>query len=414
MIVFAPRAHADEDPMLAPLAPASEQLRSWDDALARIRNAPDILATTAEIERASGLRRLALAAVLPAVVAVGGYQHSDNAPPSNVWSVVGNAAWSVDARSIYDVGTAGRAIDASRLTLAERKRELVAATIDTMLATLTAERIAADYRVALRASIDRWELAKTRFANSHGSKLDVDRAGKDVEAVRGLLVLGDEAVHQAREALGQLVGSPVPLAPTMDLDIEGFERAISTTCRANGEIEQRADVRLARTRLELAERGVTSAELRFGPSVGVSTQVIDLSTVPIGPTSNWTVAATVTIPLYDGGARYGAIRQARAEATEAHEGLAQARVVAIVDVARSDRSIDVAKKGRYGAGRELDLAVQVDAQVREDYAAGSGSSLDLVTTGQILRQAQIGVIATELQIARARAASALAHAECTF
>lgn len=429
-LALSPSADADEpevdDPMLAQIAPAGDLIRTWDEALDRIRRSPDLLGSEAGIERAAGQRRIALAAVLPTLVAVGSYQHAFNTasvpagtatvqiPPPNLWTVSGVASWTLDVRAIHAVGTADREIDVSRLSVAERKRELAGAAVDGMLVTLTAERIAELDRTALRASLERLALTKTRLAFAHGIELDVDRAQQDVEAARGQLVLGDEAVRQAREALGELVGSATPIAAATNLDIEGFEQAIATTCRPTADVEHRADVAEARDRLEIAERGITDAKLRFAPTLTVGTQASDANAAAIGPTATWNASAAITVPLYDGGLRYGALRQARAELTQAREALVQTRVAAIVDAARADRSVGVAIQSRDVARRERDLAAQVDARVRQGYSAGLGTSLDLVASAQALRQADIGLATAEFQVARARAGAVLAHAECVF
>lgn len=416
VLALSSSVYADDDPMLAPIAPAADVISSWNDAIVRIRHAPDLLASAADVDRAAAQRRIALAAVLPTLFAVGEYQHAfrNQGIPPNTWSIAGVATWTLDARAIHEVGTADAEIDLSRLSLAEQQRELVNAAVDAMLATLTAERISELDRSSLRAALDRHELTQTRLANAHGIELDVDRAQQDVESARAQLVQADEALRQTREALGVLVGSSIPIAAASGLEIEGFEKSIATTCRPTADIERRADVAEARQRVDIAERAITDAELRFAPTLGVSSQTTDANAVTFGPTSNWIVSATVTVPLYDGGVRDGAIRQARAERVQAQLALTQTRVAAIVDAARADRAVAVAVVTRDVAKRERDLAAQVDARVREGYAAGLGTSLDLVTSAQALRQAEIGLATAEFQVARARAGAVLAHAECVL
>ena len=423
-------ARADEpqvdDPMLEPIPATAEQVRSWDDALARIRHAPDYLASVAAIERAQGDRRIALAAVLPTLNAIGSYQYTSNVqaipfgtttlhvPVANLWTIEAVASWTLDARSVYEVGTANREVDVSRLSFAERRRELADLGVDAMLATLTAERIAELNRTSLRASLERLQLTKTRLAFAHGTELDVDRAQQDVETARGQLVQGDESVRVAREALGELFGSPTPITPAAELAGEELERAIATSCRASSDVEQRADVSAARARVDLAARGITDAQLRFAPSITASSVASDANASTLGPSSNWTIGAAITVPLYDGGVRYGALRKARADLASAQQAFEQTRVAALIDAAREEREVGVAVQTRDVAKRERDLAAQVDARVRQGYAAGLGTSLDLVTSAQALRRAEIELATAEFQVTRARAGAVIAHAECVF
>ncbi|MDB4953721.1 MAG: Heavy metal efflux outer membrane protein CzcC family [Myxococcales bacterium] len=410
-------AHADEDPMLAPPAAAPERIASWHDAIARIRHAPDYAASAAAVQRAAADSRIALAAVLPTLTAVGGYQHGFRAstiPARNVWSAGGVLAWHLDARSINELGTADRRIELSQLSLAEQRRELAGAFVDAMLETLTAERIADLGRVSLRAAIDRLALTRQRLSLAKGTELDVDRAQQDVEVSRAELVDGDEALRRACEGLGELAGSPTPIAATPDLDLDGLERAIAASCRPATDLDRRADVAAARKRVEIASRGIDDANLRFAPSLDVTSEVSDVNVAAIGPESNWIVGATVTVPLYDGGARYGAKRKAKAELAEARAELDKIRVAALIDAARADRAVGVATQSRDIGRRRRDLAAQVDQRIRQAYAAGLGTSLDLVTSAQALRGAEIELAAADFQVARARAGALLANAECVF
>jgi multidrug efflux system outer membrane protein len=408
------RADDETDPILAPLPPATDIIPSWNDAIVRIRRAPDLMSSAADVDRVTAQRRITLAAVLPQLSAVGEYEHAFRGTPANIWSIAGIATWTLDARAIHAVGTADAQIDLSRLSLAEQKRELVDATIAGMLATLTAERISELDRSSLRAALDRHKLTQTRLSLAHGVELDVDRAQQDVEAARSQLVQADETARQTREALGLLIGSSTPIAAAAGLDIEGFETAIATTCRPTADIEHRADVAAARQRVDIAERAISDAELRFVPTLGVTSQTTDANVVTFGPTANWIVSATITVPLYDGGAQYGALRAARVQRDQAWFALAQARAAAIVDAARADRAIAVAARARDISKRKRDLAAQVDSRVQKGYAAGLGTSLDLVTSAQALRQAEIELATAEFQVARARAGAALAHAECVL
>ena len=68
---------------------------------------------------------------------------------------------------------------------------------------------------------------------------------------------------------------------------------------------------------------------------------------------------------------------------------------------------DVAKTQR-------DLAKSIDGRTREGYLHGLGTSLDLVTSAQSLRQADLNLVILEFQVAEARANAVLANAECNY
>ena len=415
------------DPMLAPPAAAPAEVHSWDEAIAMLRHAPDFLTSVDAVQRAVAQRRIALAAVLPTLVGQGIYAHNFNTesipfgtailvePPATVWDATITASWNVlNPRAIYGVGTADLAIDVANLSLADRRRVLAGSVVAAMLDTLAAARVSELDRVGLRAALERLVLTQTRLQFSRGTELDVDRAQQDVAAARALLISGDESLRRAREALGEALGSPTAIATTASLDLDGFEHAVATTCKLGNDIEQRADVAAARANVAIADRHVTDADLLFAPTLGVATQGGYASAVTLGPLATWTIGATLTIPFYDGGERYGAMRDARAAADQARQALAALRIEALVESARAARAVSVSTAERDVAKQQRDLAERVDTRTREGYARGLGTSLDLVTSGQALRQAELNLALLDFQVAQSRAAAVLVDAECVF
>ncbi|HEY1557501.1 MAG TPA: TolC family protein [Kofleriaceae bacterium] len=415
------------DPMLAPPAPAPMELHSWDEALQMLRRAPDFLTSVAAVERAVAQRRIALAAVLPTLVGQGSYVHNFNTlsvpfgtstlivPPPTVWSATGTASWNaINPRGLYGIGTADLQIEVASLSLADRRRVLATSVVSAMLSSLAAARVAELDRVGLRAALERLVLTRTRLEFAKGTALDVDRANQDVAAARAQLIDGDESLRQSREALGEALGTATPIAVPAAVDLEGFDRAVAATCHINNDVERRADVAAARERVSIADRAITDAKLMYAPSLGVASQGGYATQATLGPNWTWDISATVTLPLYDGGARYGALRDAKAAAQQARDALTSLRISALIEVARASRAVAVDTAARDVAKQQRDLAASVDARVREGYAKGVGTSLDLVTSAQALRQAEIGLVLAEFRLAQARADAVLVDAECVY
>ena len=429
--------------MLAPPPAAPRSIGSWDDAIALIRaNAPDYLSGAEGIRRAEAQRQIAMAAVLPSATAQVGYTHqflsplratlagiggNPNANPPQVVpyplstpaednvSLSASVTWAaLNPRGLYGVGTANRQIEETQLAFQDQRRQIAFAAVDAMLATLSAQRVAELNRVGLRAAIDRLTLTKARLAYGQAPAVDVDRASQDVAAARETLVQGDESLRQAREALGVLLGSPVALAPPPGVDLASFATAVSRTCRMNDDLERRPDVLAARKRVEIADRNVNDARLMFSPTVSLSTTVEDDTTPILGPNATWSATALLNVPLYDGGARYGTLRDRRAALEQARQDLEKARLNAIVSSAQAKRAVAVAEQTHATALEQRDLAARVDERTRDGYAKGLGTSLDLVVSGQALRQAEINLAILDFQVEDARAHAVLVNAECVY
>ena len=414
------------DPMLQPAAPSPGQIKSWEDALALIRSrSPDYLTSAEDIARAEAQKRIALATVLPTLTGTAGYTHNfitmplppSNVidPPKDILSVGIAANWAIiNPRGYYGVTTADKAIDAAKLSFEDRRREIALSLVSTLLATLAAERVAELNRIGLRAALERLNLTQTRFKFGRGTALDVDRAEQDVASARAALISGDEALQQARESLGQILGSRMASAAPGTLDLIGFERAVARTCRLNNDLEQRPDVVTARLQLEIAERKVHDAELQLSPTLSVASQAGYASEVFTGPKGAFMVQGLLTVPFYDGGARYGARRDARAAVEQARQTLEATRINAIVTSARAERAITVLQSSRDVVRQQRDLAARVNERTRKGYAQGMGTSLDLVTSAQALRQSEISLAILDFQVAQARASAYLVNAECTY
>jgi len=418
-----------DDPMLAPPPAAPGQIASWDEALSLIRTrSPEYLTSYEAVRRAHAQKETALAAVLPSIDGQAAYTHellrplsfslggtTIVTPPRDAWTLGAVASWPIiNPRGIYGLGTADKNIDVANLTFEDIRRQVASEVVDALLATLAAARVAELNRVGLRAALDRLRLTQARLQFGQGTELDVDRAEQDIAASRSPLISGDEQLRQAREALGVALGSPVPLAPPSTLDFEGFEAAVARTCRLNEDIERRPDVAAARARVEVGERAVHDAELQFSPSLAVSSQ-LTYSTAPIlAPATTWSVGGVLSVPFYDGGVRYGALRDSRAALEQAQQALVRTRLTALVGSSQALRAVGVSQASRDVALRQRDLAAAIDRRTRDGYAHGLGTSLDLVISAQALRQAEIQLALLDFQVEEARANSVLTNAECVY
>jgi outer membrane protein TolC len=336
-------------------------------------------------------------------------------PNPDTFTFSAGLTWNIlSPRAIYGVGTARRAIEVQKLSFAEQRRQIAIAVVHTMLATLAAERVSEVDRVGLRSGLERLALTQARLQYGQGTALDVDRGQQDVESARSLIINGDESLREAREALGQSLASATPISPPGDLDLEQFETAVAKTCKPNDDIEKRPDVLAALGRVELAKRGVRDAELLFAPYLGVESQYSLSNVAVLGPKKDFDIGATITLPLFDGGARYGTLRDARAQLEQSREALVTARLNAVVNSAQALRLVGVRQAARDVAKQQRDLAKRIDDRTRDGYAHGLGTSLDLVTSAQALRQAEIDLAILDFQVAEARADAVLTNGECLY
>jgi outer membrane protein TolC len=424
---------AIDDPMLAPPPEAPRVIGSWDEALGLVHNGtPEYLSAAQDVLHAEAQAQLAVSQLLPTLTGTGSYTHqfltetvslsptgaageSFVTPAPNVWTASANLTLPiVNVRGVYAQGTASRGVDAAAATFKDRKRQIAVSLVHTMLTTLTARRTAELNRVGLRTALERLALTRTKMRDQQGTQLDVERAERDAAAARSTLVTGDESLRQSREALGSALGSREPTSARSSLAFQELEQAVLRRCKISTDLENRPDVVAARRNVDVAERKVTDAWLTLAPSLSLQSQLAYQSETVLEPMSTFLVEGVLTVPLFDGGVALATARDARTSAEQARQALARARLNALVNVAQSTRAVAVQTASRDLAQAERDLAHSIDVRTREGYLHGLGTSLDLVTSAQTLRQDEINLAILEFQVAEARADALLANADCTY
>ncbi len=422
-----PPAPSVVDPMLDPLPASARTVATWEDVLSLVRaRSTDLRVAFDEVEKAEGQSRIALAGALTQVNASASLTHNflqgsypvgagvTLAYPTRdvVAAQIGLVQPVVAPRAWYAMGTAERAEDAARMTLDDRKRVLATDVAAALVAEIAAERVAELNRVGLRQALERMALAQRRETLGSGSRLDVVRAEQDVDAARAAVVSGDESTRQSREALGLALGVAEPVGAAPGLSIDGLVHDTGTGCKLVGTVDDRSDLRALRSAVDIAVRGVKDVWYQFSPTVSFQSTLMSSNDALAIPGTTWNIAGVLTIPLWDGGARYGQLRQARAQKDEADQNLVAQHRAVVIQVEQARRAVDVAEASRKVAVDAETHAREVDHMTQVGFLKGQGTSLDLVVSAGALRQAQINRALRDFDLVRARIAALLSLADC--
>jgi len=414
------------DPLLAPVPPPPHVLGSWREALNIISaRSVDLAIAAQEVHRAEGVSRQALAAALPSLNATGMATHqllynpaSQFAAFINRTAVQGQVTASLPIlapRAWYGLKTADMSVASSKLTVEDKRRTVLAGVANAIVAVYTAERVAEINRLSLHSSLERLDLTRRRFRLGDGTQLDVLRAEQDAASTRSTLVTGDESLRQSREALGLALGYPEAYGVPPSISLNEIEQAVQSVC-APAPLDKRADIQQAKNDVEIAKRGITDAWLAFSPTATLSSTLSianQTSNVTQG-NATWSIQALINVPLWDGGARYGGLKIARANAEEAKIKLAAALRGATFDMAQALRSVSVAEQSRQVTEQSRDLAREAARLAQRAYEVGAGTSFDLVDTAQKQRSAELDLAVREFQLIRARIAALLAASGCKY
>jgi outer membrane protein TolC len=432
-----------EDAMLAPIPPAPRRVKSWDEALALLRErSMDLRSAEAGVQRAEGRWRQALAALLPngrAQASVAYDLLNPDTPPLFNPGVGGPPGGPVGGdggggptsplgtvnatltQSVVDVGawrglSSARAAEAGAVAnLHDLRRRLTLGLARTLVATVAAERAAELNRVGLRRALESAALTQRAFELGAGTQLDVVRVSQDVAVARGALVAGDEQLRQAREALGFALGFGQAVGVDPAFNLQGLVEQTRRDCAPLEGLDARPDLVAARAQVESARDSRRQASAGYLPTLGVSSTLFGLTTDPgFGRFVTWNVSAVLAVPLWEGGLREGLVRERAGVEAQAEAALENARRDVELDVARARRGVEVAEALVKAAAESRDLAERTDRLTRRSFEVGRGSSLELVQSGAALRQAELALVLREFELVQARLDAFLTEARCDW
>ncbi len=225
------------------------------------------------------------------------------------------------------------------------------------------------------------------------AELESARSGYDV-AVAGLgLVVGrteafDVVEPSAAIALPQ--GTPEELA----------DKALGS----------RADVAAERLTLQIAERGELDAWMMFAPSVNLvaSAHATSFTSGFVTDPINGTVGITASVPLYDGGVRYAALKDAGSKIREENIRLRTLEDRVRAQVRGNARDVPVKERALAIAHDAVDVATAAHEQAQAAFDAGVGTSLDVSDTALALFVADNDLARAELDLELAKVGLAYA------
>ena len=426
-----------DDPMLAPVPPPKRVLSSWAEALAYLRSrSTDLRIAVDQVLQAEAQTRMALSAYLPTINGNGSYTHQLLTKPGTTTIAPGGTGFIttptvplpdyfttsiqlqqavVNVPAFDQISIDELSENAAKLSVDDEKRTLALSVANQIVAVVTAEREAEINRVGLKVALEQLEITRRKQALGAANGLDVVRAFQNAANARATLVTGDESLREAREALGLALGVPEEMGVARQVDVAGIAESATGSCRPVREVDQRSDVAAARAKFDVAKRNLKNVYYQFLPTLNLQSTMAANSNAPQGyPNPTWNIQGLLSVPLWDGGMRYGQLRSARASEDVAAEQLEALRRQATIQVEQAQRQLVVAETSDKVAREQRDLAAQNDQMTQTAYMAGQGTSLELVTASEAHRQAELNLALQDFGVVKARILAILALATCPW
>jgi outer membrane protein TolC len=423
-----------DDPLASQASRAPREVATWDEARELLRRRSTELRTAEHgVQRAEGMWRQALSALLPNLGAslqvaydilnpdvppLGGSGGTASTTDRKPTTPLGTGAISLD-QTIVDLaawrGLAGASANerSAEATLFDVRRRVTQGLAQSLIAVVAAERAAEINRVGLRQALESAALTERTFELGAATQLDVVRVRQDVAVARSAVISGDEQLRRTREALGLVLGIEGEVGVRRDFALAGLLEETRKHCRPLAEDEVRSDLVAAREDVAAAEASESQALFGYVPRLGVTSNVFALTTEPgPGRVASWSIAAVISFPLWEGGFREGLVEERAGFAGQAAEAAEALRRSIQLELARARRAEEVAKMLMDSATEARDLAARTDAMTRRSFEIGRATSVELVLSAAVLRQAELNLALREFEWVQARLDEFLTEAQC--
>ncbi len=391
-----------------------------DDALGELdRQNPSVEAARARAEAAQGIVRQAGSALRPTLSATGSYVRNNDevkislgamasvipgAPNLGTLVIQPLDAWTASAtvrvplivpQAWYDVDAAEAARNATRQTVDLTRRESRAVFAKLTYGAIALEEVVAASERAVEIATAHAKSAERRVAAGTAAPLDALRANAEVVKRESDRVRAKAELERVRLALGVLLGREAPL------------KVVATPTQAakggTGGSMVRPELRALEARAESERAQLRSAKARVLPQLH-ATGSIFASDEPY-PTQEywgWRASLELTIPLYDGGYRYGKRDEVEANMRATAAEIAGKRLSIAQDVGNARREVLVSDENLRLSVTRQRLASDAAASAQRSFDAGIGTTFEVLDANDRLYQADVSVADARAKLAQAR------------
>jgi outer membrane protein TolC len=317
----------------------------------------------------------------------------------------------------------------NRAALARRAASLGTAGVEAQLAlevtrafydAALTDRLVAIAELAHSQASATYDQVRLAFEAGRQSEFELLRAEVARDSARPAVIRSRANREIAHLRLRQLIKLPADAPVVLDVDLDAarleppapFADALGAA-RSAGPTADRVPVQQAQTLVGAREAGVTVARAERRPSVSLVS-----SLAPVGyPSSgflpgtgdfrtNWTVGASVTVPVLTGGRLKASEAAAAADLAEARAQLRQTQELAVLDAATALQDLSAAEAAldaTAGTVEQAERAYQI-AELRNREGLSTQLELSDSRLSLQLSQANRAQAARDVQVARARVA----------
>lgn len=367
----------------------------------------DVASARAALRQARALRDVDVAQAGPRLDASGSAQRSrsNSASASNSYRVGVDASWEPDLFGGNRAGIAASEADlqASGFSLGDVQVSVAAEVALAYLELRGSEARLAIARDNLASQQDTAQITQWRVQAGLATSLEAEQARAAVEQTRAQIPSLQKSIAQTRHQLALLTGRTVgelQLAASNEVPQPPAELALAFPAET---LRQRADVRAAEARVSAAAQRVAQADAARYPNFSLSgslgLQALTLSGLSGGGAVASALLASVSLPLFDGGAAKAQTAAQRAAYDQAREAHRSAVLVALKDVEDALVALQRDRERLATLQQAAEAAGNAALLARQRYASGLIDFQTVLETQRSLLSAQDSVAASRVDVA---------------
>jgi outer membrane protein TolC len=366
-----------------------------------------VLLSEESVSRAAGARRIALAELLPNVSArVAESRQRQNIEafgfsgaafgvprvvgPFNVFDARVYLSQSLlDLTAMHETRAESHNLDAARFSYRSARDLVVLVAANAYLQVLAADARAQSARAQLQTSEALHTQALDLKQSGIIAGIDVVRSEVRLNTDRQRVTVTQNEFEKARLQLARLIGLPVgqafavsaqlPNVPVPDMTVE---QALALAYR------DRPDYLAALARVRAAESSRAAAFSEQLPSLHVNADYGALGLTASDPIATYTLAGSVSIPIFQGGRTQGRIAQADADLRQRRAEVDDMRAQIYYDVRSAFFDLQATGEQLQVAMRSRELANQELMQARDRFAAGVANNIEVIQAQQSVTTAE--------------------------
>ncbi len=313
--------------------------------------------------------------------------------PFNVMDIRGRVSQSIaDFTAINNYRSAQKLVQASKYSALDAQDLVVFAVAGTYLQAIAASARVEAARTQLNTATTLYQQDIGRLKFGKIAELDLNRSRVAMLIDQERLITLQNQLAKQKITLARMIGLP----PNDQYDITnradftpappiGVEDAVKQA------LDQRPDIKAAELQVSAAERAVAAARAQRYPSGSLSADYGDIGS-PSNLRPTYTVSATLSIPVWNGGRTAGDVEQAqavllqrRAELEDAKSQVESDVRTAYLDVVAAANQVEVAKEN-------LDVNHETLGQTQIKFNTGVSTNVDVVQSQESVSSAQLDYI----------------------